>query len=394
LRDPILREETAKREKKKVNQPDKTLPKNIFPLLILIFSAILIIALSVLFYFSFYAPTADEKIKYAIALVLSGVFAPIVFFLLFIYGLNYARTLKIRGGDHWMRWEYPKDSGKGDVYFCNEGVYDSDKPYGALDTFGSRFLGAEIPSDDPSVIRFTSLQYTGSRSFTQSERTREVPIPPGKEEEAEKIVLRFQEYLGRSSTYTKDQWRYVLPLLAVILLWCFLIFQFVIMPAGEEMKKERNQQAKELRHKLNVKEITPLWNQIRQTLEPKIEQLKTLPDGKLTAKEAGFDENLEVLAVLHGHCPAKNEFYVSVVLKYRALRKPIDSDNETGAFNYTTTTPFPTQPTEYFCKPPIQDYFENGILLSDGWIYGEIILRPYLPKPGPPANSPTNKIEK
>lgn len=285
-----------------------------------------------------------------------------------------------------MRWEYPKDSGKGDVYFCNEGAHDTDKPYKALDTFGSKFLGAEIPSDDPSVIRFTNLQYTGRR-FVKSKRTQEVEIPPGKEEEAEKIVLRFQEYLGRSSKYSKDQWRYVFPMLAVILIWCFLSYQFVAMPAGEEMKKERNQQAKELRLKLNVKEITPLWNKIRQTLEPKFEQLKTLPDGKLTAKEAGFDENSKVLAVLYGYCPTKNEFYVSVVLKKGAVERSTNLGNETGAFNYTTTTPFPTRPSEYFCKPPIQEYFANEIFLSDGWIYGDVILRPYLAKQSPPANS-------
>lgn len=376
-----------------MDQLNKKSEKNVYFPLIVISSAICVIVVGILLYFSFYAPTAEERMKYSIALVLSGVFAPVIFFLLFIYGLNYTRTLKIRGGDYWMRWEYPKDSGKGDVYFCNEGVYDSDKPYHALDTFGSKFLGAEIPSDDPSVIRFNSLQYTGSSSFAQNKRTREVPIPLGKEEEAEKVVLRFQEYLGRSSKYTKDQWRYVFPLLGVILIWCFVCFQFVAMPAGEEMKKERNQQAKELRLKSNIKNITPLLNKIRQTLEPKFEQLKTLPDGKLTAKEAGFDENSEVLTILHGRCP-NNEFYVSVVLKQVAVGISTKVGNETGAFNYTTTTPFPIQPTENFCKPPIQDYFENRIPLSDGWIYGEVISRPYLPTPSPAANSQTNRVGK
>ncbi len=375
-----------------MNEPNKTLSNNIFLMPILICSAICIVAVGVLLYFSFYAPTAEEKSKYGMILALSGVFITPVFYFLFIYSLNYARILKILGGDYWMRWEYPNDSGKGDVYFCNEGVYDTDKPYRVLDTFGSRFLGAEIPSDAPSVIRFSNLQYTGSK-FVKTKRTQEVPIPPEKEEEARKVVHRFQEYLGRSSKYTKDQWRYVFPMLAVILIWFFVCFAFIAMPDGEEMKREREQQAIERRLKLNTQEITPLWNKIRQTLEPKFERLKTLPDGKSTATEAGFDENSEVLAVLYGHCPAKNEFYISVVLKKGAIKKSYFG-NETGAFNYTTTTPFPTQPSEYFCKSPIQDYFANEIFLSDGWVYGEVILRPYLPTPGSPANSQVNKVSK
>ena len=366
-----------------MNQPNKTLPLNIFPLLIVISSVICVIVVSFLLYFSFYAHTAEERSRYGLALALSGAFITPGFFFLFLYALNYTRIRKILGGDYFARWEYPKDSGKGDVYFSIEGVYDTDRPYNPLDTFGSRFLGVEIPSDDPPVMRFTNLQYTGSR-FEKTERTRDVPIPPGKEEEAEKMILHFREQLGRGSKYTRDQWRYVFPMIGVILVWFFVCFQFVAMPAGEESKKERSLQAEERRQESNTKEITPLWNNIRQTLEPKLEQLKTLPDGKLTAKEAGFDENSEVLTVLYGHCPAKNEFYISVVLKKVAVKTSTHFDNETGAFNYTTTTPPPARPSDYFCKPPIQDFFENRIFLSSGWVYGEVILRPYLP-PSPRA---------
>jgi hypothetical protein len=366
-----------------MNQPKKTLPPNIFPLLIVILSVICVIVVSFLLYFSFYAHSAEKRAWYGLALALSGAFITPVFFFLFIYALNYARIRKILGGDYFARWEYPKDSGKGDVYFCNEGVYDTDRPYTALDTFGSEFLGAEIPSDDPSVMRFNNLQYTGSR-FERTKRTQEVTIPPGKEEEAEKLVLRFREHLGRSSKYTKDQWRYVLPMIGVILVWFFVCYQFVAIPASEEIKREKEQRTKDYLQESYKKELTPLWNKIRQTLEPKFEKLKTLPDGKLTAKEAGFDENSEVLTVLHGHCPAKNEFYVSVVLKKVAVKNSTYFGNETGAFNYTTTKPLPVPPSEYFCKPPMQDFFENRIFLSDGWVYGEVILRPYLP-PGPPA---------
>lgn len=380
-----------------MNQPDKTPRKNFYFMLFPILTAIIIIVVSVLLYFSLYAATAEERMKYSLALVISGVFAPVALFLLFIYGIDYARTLKILGGDYWVRWEYPKDWGKGDVYFGNTGVYDTDKPYKALDTFGSKFLGAEIPSDDPSIMRFTNLQYTGT-NFNKSKRTQDVEIPPGKEEEAQKLVQRFQEHIGSSSKITKDQWRYVFPLLGIILLWAFISFQFVATPAGEEAKKERSQQAKvraDAQLKENINQLTPLWNKIRQTLEPKLEQLKTLPNGKLTPKEAGFDENSEVMAVLYGHCGSKNEFYLSVVLKKIAVTQySTFYGNETGAFNYTTTKPFPSYQSDRFCKPLVQDDFSWRIFLSDGWLYGEVNNKPYLPKFDPAANSQTNQVKK
>jgi hypothetical protein len=366
-----------------MNPPNKIFPPNIFPLLIVISSVICVIVVSFLFYFSFYASTAEKGAEYAMALALSGVVVAPLFYFLFLYALNYIRIRKILGGDYFARWEYPKDSNKGDVYFCSEGVYDTDRSYRPLDTFGSRFLGVEIPSDDPSVLLFTNNQYTGRR-FGKTERTQEVPIPPGKQEEAEKLVLRFREHLGRNSKYSKDQWRYVLPMIAIMLVWFFVCFEFVAMPAAQRSKTERSQQSTEHRQESKTTEIIPLWNRIRQTLEPKFEKLKTLPDGRLTAKEAGFDENSEVLTVLYGHCPAKNEFYVSVVLKKVAVKDSTNFRNETGAFNYTTTTPLRAQPSEYFCKPPIQDYFENRLLLSDGWVYGDVLLRPYL-SPSPQA---------
>ena len=371
-----------------MNKSDNDRSQINFSFLILYWAIICVIIVAVLLYFSFYAATAESRSYFGMALALSGVFMMPIFFFLFIFSLNHARVRKILSGDYFVRWEYPKNSGKGDVYFCSEGVYDADKPNKALDTFGNTFLGAEIPSDDPSVIRFSNRQYTGSR-FETTLRTQDVAIPHGKEEEAKELVERFREYSGRRSKYSRDQWRYVLPLIGIILIWFFAFFQFAAMPAGLEAKKDREQQTKEYLLQENKKEITPLWNKIRQTLEPKIEQLKTLPDGKLTAKEAGFDENSEVLTVLHGRC-ANDGFYVSVVLKKGAIRKSYNG-NETGAFNYIANSPIPTNPTENFCKPMIQDYFEDRILLSDGWVYGEVIIRPYLPTTSPTANSQTNK---
>lgn len=380
-----------------MNQPNTPPQKNIYFLLISILSVICVIAVFVLLYFSLYAPTAEEKIKYSIALVISGVFVPVVLFLLFIYGLNYVRILKIRGGDYWVRWEYPKDWGKGDVYFCSEGVYDADKPYSALDTFGSRFVNVEIPSDDPSMIRFSNRQFTGNK-FQTTQRTQEVPIPPGKEEEAKELVGRFREYIGSSSKYTKDQWRYVFPLLGVILLWAFLAFQFVATPAGEEMRNEKKRQWEkqaENRQKQKVEQLAPLWNKIRQTLEPKFESLKNLPDGSLSAKEAGFGEDSEVQMIYYGHCSSGQEFYVSVILKTFAINQnSYPQEYLTGVFNYTTTTPFPDNPSDYFCRGIRYESFSSRIPLSEGWIYGEMIIRPYLLKPSPSANTQTNKVEK
>lgn len=379
-----------------MNQPNK---KNIFFILFGILSVIFIVVSCLLIYLSFNAPLADERMKYGMGVIIFGMFAIIGLFLLFIYALNYARILKILGGDYWARWEYPKESGKGDVYFCHEGVHDSDKPYKALDTFGSRFLGAEIPSDDPSVIRFSCRQITGN-SFSTSKRIREIPIPPGKDEDAKKVAYRFGEYLGRSSQHTKDQWRYVFPMLAVVLIWAFFAFQFVAMPAAEEKKKEEKRQLKEWaenRLKKRTEQITPLWNKIRQTIEPQMEKLRTLPDGQLTAKEAGFDENSEVQTVLYGRCQPNNDFYVSVVLKKVAVERDttlFEGQIISGAFNYTTTRPIPIESYKKFCRPTFQENFDSKIILTDGWVYGEINVRLLLATPTPTANSQTNKVGK
>ncbi len=372
-----------------MSEPKTTSKKNIFYLLIPVLFVIFAIIAVCLLYYSFYAPTSQEKVKYAMTLALSGAFIAPIIFLLFIHGLNYIRIRKIVGGDYFVRWEYQKGLGKGDVYFCNEGVYDSDKTYRALDTFGSKFLGAEIPSDNPSIIRFSSLQLTGNRSFTQTKQTQEVPIPLGKEDEAEELVRRFRDYHGKSSKHTKDQWRYVFPMLGLILVWFFCCYQFIVSPISYEMKREQNEQQKErveARLQKRTEQITPLWTKIRQTIEPQIEHLRTLPNGQLSAKEAGFDENSEVKTVLHGRCPATNDFYVSVVLKQVAVERDstlFASETISGAFNYTTSRMVPSIILAEFCRPPIQERFDGRISLSSRWLYGEINISPLLETPSP-----------
>lgn len=382
-----------------MNAQTKTSNKNIFPLLIVILSAICVIVAAFLLYMSFYATLADDRMKYSFAFCLAGVFASLIFYFLFLYMLNYARTLKILGGDYWARWEYPKESGKGDVYFCNEGVYDTDTPYAALDSFGSRFGGAEIPSDNPSVIRLTCYRRSG-RFNTETKCTQDIPIPPGMDEDAKKVVQRFGEYPGRSSQFTKNTVRYLPAMMLAILLWIAIGMIFVAIPVGEQVKKEEEQQLKERaenRLKQRTEQITPLWNKIRETIEPQLEKLRNLPDGKLTAKEAGFDENSEVQTVLYGRCSPNNDFYVSVVLKKVAVERDstlYQGQIISGAYNYTTTKPIPTDSYTKFCRPKFQEDFKSKIILSSEWVYGEINVAPLLAKPSPAANSNTNKIGK
>lgn len=380
-----------------MSEPNKTTTKrNIFFILFALLSAIFVIVSCVLTYYAFNARVPDDRMKLSIFVVISGVFVIVGLFLLFIYGLNYNRTLKILNGDYWGRWEYPKDWGRGDVYFCNEGVYDADTPYKALDTFGSRFLRAEIPSDDPSVIRFICRQMTGN-NFSTSERTQEIPIPPGKEDDAKKVVQRFGEYPGRSSQYTKDQWRYMFVMLGAILLWAFIGMIFVAIPVREQVKKEEEQRLKEraeARLRKRTEDLQPLWNKIRETIEPKLEKLRTLPNGQLTPKEAGFDENSEVQTVLYGRCQPNNDFYLSVVLKKMPIERDstlFEGETLSGAFNYTTTRPIPVQTLKDFCRPKIQERFYGRIGLSENWLYGEINIRPLLVTPSPSANSTVNK---
>jgi len=392
---PILFERKLKSEKK-MKEPNRTKPTiNTLVLIgIAILSAIIVIAMGILLYLVFYAPTAEERAKYSFILTVSGIFAAPVFWLLFIYGFIYARILKILAGDHWVRWEYPKEWNKGDVYFCKDEVYDTDSTFGLLGVFGLKLLKVEIPSDNSSVIRFTNLQYYSGKTLRTYEKKQEIKIPPGKEEEAQKIVQHFLQYFGQRSIFAKYQWHSAFLLLGTMLTWAFVCFAFIASPAGEEMKKEREQRAKEYAEaqlQENINQITPLLNKIRQIIEPKFDQLKTLQSGKLTAKEAGFDENSEVLAVLYGHCPTRNEFYVSVVLKKVAVKKSTYSWTDTGIFNYTTTKPFPVKQSDSFCRPPIQKEVFSKIFLSAGWLYGETDRSPYIPTPSPTANSKTNK---
>lgn len=359
--------------------------------ILIILSVIVVVVFCLLLYFTFYAATARERYNFGAALMGVGGLSQIPIFLLIAYSRNYARILKIVGGDYWVRWDYPA---KGEVYFCDEGVYDTDTPY-ALNAFAYNLEKVEIPPEYSSVIRFTAenVRIYSASSMRKYQQTTDVPIPPGKEAEAQELIERYQGFIGKTSKFTVEQWRYALWMGAGIVGWAALwliAFGLPLERAYDKELSDRNNAYQAAKLEKAVNEVTPLWNRIRRVVEPRFEKLKTLPDGKLSAKEVGFNENSEVLLVLHGQCE-NNGFYVSVVLKKGAIKKSYN-ENITGAFNYTTSSPIPTWATENFCKP--QSYFDNRILLSDNWVYGEVMSLPYLPTPSPAANSTTNKVEK
>jgi hypothetical protein len=340
-------------------------PNNPFALFAIILTVLTIIALIILLYFTFAGSTARLRLNIGAVFLGVGVFAQIPLAFLFIYAGNYARIQSIVAGNYWARWQN-KDR---EVYISPLGIHYPDQRF-TLYKFSDELQKVEIPPDSPGVVRFSYLvlrRYSSTSPARRLNKTIEVRIPEGKEEEARELVKRFQSQIGQPSGFIADSWRISLMMGAGIIGFVLLWAIFLAWPLQKSYDAEKSAIRDAERAALDAKQIeqlSPILPLIRKVVDPQIERLKTLPDGQLSAKEAGFEESAGVDKVFYGHCfKLDRSFYVWVVLKKDVLeRKYI---HEPGTFNYTTKT----DPQYFYCGP--QDLHSGlPLKLSEGWYYG------------------------
>ncbi|MBA3870289.1 MAG: hypothetical protein H0X30_14180 [Anaerolineae bacterium] len=207
-------------------------PGNPFAPYIIGLSVITLVALIILLGLALFASTGNSRFIAGGAFLFVGGLMPIPLTLLIIFARNYVRIQDVVAGNYWAHWQYPVGSEHHDVYISSEGVYYPDQPL-KLSTFWSGLQKAEIDKGEPSTLR---LQYLYRRYYSvymppiASDKTIIVPIPTGKEDEAQALLQRFNKLLGQPSNFINDQWRisWIMGLLSSDLFWfrlssCYLL---------------------------------------------------------------------------------------------------------------------------------------------------------------------------
>lgn len=338
------------------------------PFIVLTTAVTFIVTIILLGMILFGSTTNTRYIAGIVFLFVTGL-APIPIGLLVLGARNHARFQGLSQDDYWAHWQYPTNSAYREVFINGEGVYYPVNPR-KRETFLSGVQQAEIQQGEPSTLH---LHYIHRRYYSLGlppivmDKRLVVPIPAGKEAEAQLLVERFKKQLSRPSAYVDDQWRIgwiiggaiiVATLISIILL---LPLQFQV---DDEKRDNRNATAT-AQYIDNAAELSTYLPAIRAVMDGQIERLKALPDGTLTPEDAGFEEDSGVRTIHFGHCRPDNTFYVYVVMNKEMLGRTYLSGP--GGFNYTEATDrryMDCGPDHWISTVPVQ--------LTDGWYYGVI----------------------
>lgn len=342
---------------------------NPFAPFIILTTVITIIAAVILLGIVFFGSTPNTRFTAGIVFMFVTGLAPIAIGLLVLGARNHARFQGLGQDKYWVHWQYPANSGYSEVFINGEGVYYPDTPR-KRETFLSGVQQVEIQQGYPSTLH---LRYIHRRYYSLGlppvvmDKQITVPIPAGKEAEAQVLVERFNKQLGKPSAYVDDQWRIGWIMSAGIIIGA-LISIVILIPlqfqVDDEKRDDRNATAT-AQYAENAAELSTFLPAIRKVMDRQIERLKTLQDGTLTPVEVGFDENSGVRSIYFGHCPPDNAFYMYVVMNKEMLGRTYLSGP--GGFNYTEATDrryMDCGPDHLISTVPVQ--------LKDGWYYGVI----------------------
>ncbi len=315
-------------------------PGNPFTPFIIIITVLTVVALVITLGAALTGQTANDRFIAGIVFMFVGSLSPIPIGLLILAARHYARIQDVKAGNYWLHWQYPGDSETPELFIGPDGLYNPNKPL-RLNGFWSGLQSVDIQPGEPSTLNFQYLSrryYSAGMPPLTSNKVFTVPIPAGKEQEAEAAIPTFKQLLGQPSNALNEQWRIgwimsgaimVFVLLSIVLLLP-LQFQY------DDAKRAFANATRTMDQATEIAQVDVLSQPIRAVIEKQIERLKTLPDGKMTAEEAGFDSSAGVSAVYYGHCAPDNAFYLYVILTQEALgRRYLGGP---GAFNYTTAT--------------------------------------------------------
>ncbi len=315
-------------------------PGNPFAPFIVGLTVITIVALVVLLGMAFFGQTANTRWIAGIVFMFVGGLSPLPIGLLIMYARQYVRIQNIKSGNYWVHWQYPANSGDSELFIGPNGLYYPNKSL-RISGFWSGLQNVEIKAGEPATLNFEYLSrqyYSAVLPPLSSNKSLVVPIPAGKEQEAEALVAKFKQMLGQPSNFVNDQW-----LISWIMGGAILGFVLISIPLlfslqlnyDDEKRAFLNATAT-VQEATQIAKLTTLSQPIRAVMEKQIEHLKTLPDGTMTAEEAGFLSSAGVSAVYYGHCPPDNAFYLYVIMTREVLGRTYLRGP--GAFNYTTAT--------------------------------------------------------
>lgn len=338
-------------------------PNNPLATIASILTVIVIFAMAIIFYKISTGETAGIRYYFGMALLFVGVLSLIPLTFHAIYIRKCLRIQEIIRGNYWVYWQNPE------VYFAPDGIYYPDMGH-KINDFGYSLEKVELNKNRPSSLEFTVLDvHFYGRLKQETFRKIQVDIPDDKEQEAQELVERYQSLVGKGSWFIADQWRLSLimggGILGFVILWAI----FLAIPLQRNYDAEKQSQNDVYRADQNEKriaKITPMLSPIRKAIEPRIAHLQTLPDGILTAEEAGIDKSIPVRKVFYGHCKPNNSFYLYVVLTNPVLETSYFG--ETGSFNYSTAT----GENYYQCGPAHYKSGKPNPQLTDGWYYASL----------------------
>jgi hypothetical protein len=307
---------------------------------IIIITVLTVIALIITLCISFIGNTANARWIAGIAFMFVSALSPIPIGLLILYARQITRIQDIEEGNFWVHWYYPGDSENGELFIGPDGLYYPNKPL-RLTGFWSGLQSVEIQQGEQSTLNFQYLSrryYSAALPPLTSNNTLVVPIPSGKETEAEALIPKFRKMLGQPSNFVNDQWRIGWIMGGAILGFVFLSIPllFSVQVQYDDENRAFLNATATMEQATEIAQVDILSQPIRAVMDKQIERLKTLPDGTMTAEEAGFDSSAGVSAIFYGHCLPDNAFYMYVLLTQEALgRRYLGGP---GAFNYTTAT--------------------------------------------------------
>ena len=311
---------------------------NPFAPFIVVLTLMRIIAIVILLGIAFFGQTANDRWVAGIVFIFVGGLAPIPIGMLIMYARHYVRIQDIKAGNYWAHWQYPANSGDSEVFISPNGLYYTDKAL-PLTGFWSGLQTVEVKGGEPATLNFQYLSrqyYSAGMPPLTSNKALTVPIPAGKEQEAEALIPKFKQMLGQPSNFVNDQWR-----ISWIMAGAILGFVLISIPllyslqlTYDDEKRAFLNATATVQEATQIAKITTLSQPIRAVIEKQIKHLKTLPDGTMTAEEAGFEPSAGVSVVYYGHCPPDNAFYLYVIMTREVLGR--NYLRGPGAFNYTT----------------------------------------------------------
>lgn len=287
-----------------------------------------------------FAPTLDRRYAGGTAFLFVAGLSPLVVGMLILYSRRAARSIKLREGDYWVKWVYHQSiqdrlsaETPDEIYISPTAMYRTDQPL-KYSEFSGGIEWIEIVTQGPPALRLVYHHVQNQRRYRTPQEVF-VPIPPGYQSEAEKLVERFhREGLRKASPALFDLWVGVLGMVGIIAVAC-IVSLLLLMPLDMQRRDEEFAQYSATSAAIQATEMYLInldFPHIQQTILNQTEKLRPQGSGQISAEEAGFAPDDNVLQVEFGYCGRDEAFYVLVVLQRPLLDTPLQ---DLGAYLYT-----------------------------------------------------------